>query len=593
MRVLLLRPPRYLWPFNSETSAFWQPLGLLCLAAAVRRDLPEVDIRVWDAPGERCGWKTLERRLAATPIDVLGLGEETVSAHEALRAAELVRRLYPGCIVVAGGTYFAHTIEETLADGRVDVIVRGEGEATFVELLRHLESQISNLKSEISNLKSQISDRKSEISNLKSEISDPKSQISNLKSQISDRKSEISPLKSEISNLKSEIPDSNSARATLDPAGLESIRGIAFRGADGRPVLTPPRPLLPDLDALPFPAYDLIDMTQYGRGSRNHPALVSIEHSRGCVDSCGFCILWKQMGESADGNGHVVPRYRTKSAGRSFEEVVRLYREFGRRTFGWVDPTFNASPAWSDAWAERMLASDLVDPRGRPRTLHTAWVRADAVLRDEKLGILAKLVRAGLRQVMIGVERDDSGGLASLGKHHNGAETCRAAFALFREKYPEVYTIGTVIFGLPGDGPADLARLAACEQHMRMDYCFMIPLTPNPGTAVAAEAAALGRIANRDLSSYNFHTPVCTTETMDLRALESLYWRLMLKPDHGRLVNWLRQIVMERDARKRRVHLAMLGRGTRIALEALWRSVFRPNDCAPALYSRRPTWYDQ
>jgi len=37
MRVVLLRPPRYLWPFNSETSAFWQPLGLLCLAAEVRR----------------------------------------------------------------------------------------------------------------------------------------------------------------------------------------------------------------------------------------------------------------------------------------------------------------------------------------------------------------------------------------------------------------------------------------------------------------------------------------------------------------------------------------------------------------------------
>ncbi|MDP6381382.1 MAG: hypothetical protein QF662_08565, partial [Phycisphaerae bacterium] len=84
MRVLLLRPPRYLWPFNSRASAFWPPLGLLCLAAAVRREMPEVDIRLLDAPGEGCGWKSLEQRLADERIDVLGIGEETVSAHEGL-----------------------------------------------------------------------------------------------------------------------------------------------------------------------------------------------------------------------------------------------------------------------------------------------------------------------------------------------------------------------------------------------------------------------------------------------------------------------------------------------------------------------------
>jgi len=371
------------------------------------------------------------------------------------------------------------------------------------------------------------------------------------------------------------------------------IPGLAFRGAGGRIVQTPPRRLIQDLDSLPFPAYDLIDMGLYGRGSHNHPALVSVEHSRGCVDSCGFCILWKQMGESVDGNGTYRPCYRTKSGARSFEEVGRLYRDFGRRTFGWVDPTFNASPEWSDAWAERMLAGPLAGPRGRPLTLHTAWVRADGIVRDEKLGVLEKLVRAGLRQVMIGVERDDGPGLESLGKHNQSAELCREAFAILRRRYPQVYTIGSVVFGLPGDTPADLERLARCEGEMGMDYCFLIPLTPNPGTRAAAEAARGGRIANRNLASYNFHTPVCTTESMGLRDLESLYWKLMLRPDGSRLARWVRQIALERDARKRRVHLAMLGRGTRIALESLLRSVFRRSEAEPALYSRRPPWYDQ
>ncbi|MCE5276864.1 MAG: radical SAM protein [Planctomycetaceae bacterium] len=514
MRIVLLRPPRYVWPFNSETSAFWQPLGLLCLAGAARRHFPNAAVEVWDAPAANWGWATLQRRLATQPIDVLGVGEETVSAHEALRAAAMVRELHPSCAVVAGGTYFAHTIQETLQTGLIDAVVRGEGEITFVELLKNLGNR----------------------------------------------------------------------------AAWDNIPGMAFM-RDGQVVRTPARELIDDLDALPMPAYDLLDMSLYGRGSRNHPDLVSIEHSRGCTDSCGFCILWKHMGRSVDGNGLVRPCWRTQSPARSYETVQHLHDRFGRRTFGWVDPTFNASPEWSDAWAELMLAGDLMDARGRPRTLHTAWLRADGVVRDEKLGVLDKLVRAGLRQVMIGLERPDESGLASLGKHNNSLKICREAFAIFREKYPSVYTIGTVIFGLSGDTRDSLARLVDCQYRLGMDYCFLIPLTPNPGTAAAEAARSGGYIANADLASYNFHTPVCRTDTLTLRDLESTYWRLMLRPQPRRLMRSLRTLLTG-DKRKRRVHRALLAKGTRIAATSLIRAALHPRDKHPALHSRRPKWYD-
>lgn len=516
MRVVLLCPPRFLWPFNSETSAFWQPLGLLTLAASVRSELPEVDVQVYDASANQWGWRTLERILGERRIDVLGIGEETVSAHEGFRAAGLVKRLHPDCLVVAGGHYYAHAIEAALADGSIDAVVRGEGETTFVELLRNAG----------------------------------------------------------------------------DRSAWPSINGIAFRDDDGRIRITPPRDLIDDLDSLPFPAYDLIDMNRYGHGSRNHPGLVSIEHSRGCFDRCSFCILWKHMGKSSNGSGEVRPFVRTQSPERSFDAVLRLYRDFGRRTFGWVDPTFNASPRWSDRWADLMLGSELMDGGGRPRTLHTAWVRADCVLRDEKLGILEKLVRAGLRQVMIGVERDDEAGLAQLDKHNNGAEICREAFAVLREKYPQVFTIGSVIFGLPGDTMEDLKRLVACEYDLQMDYCFVIPLTPNPGTEVAEEAKRSGHIVNGDLASYNFHTPVCATDSLDLRQLESIYWRFIPAMSPRRLARMVRHCFLESDPRKRRVHRSFVQHGTVIAAKSLMRSLMLPGSRSPALYSRKPSWYD-
>lgn len=510
MRVLLLRPPRYLWPFNSAASAFWPPLGLLCIAAAVRRALPEVRVDVWDAPGQRCGWRTLEAKLAAEPIDVLGIGEETVSAHEAIRAAALVRRLHPRCVIVAGGTYFSHAIEPTLSRAPIDVIVRGEGERTFTALLRDIDHR-------------------------------PR---------------------------------------------WRSINGLAFRDGDGEIIATPARGLIDDLDTLPRPAYDLIDVSAYGRRARNHRDLVSIEHSRGCIDSCAFCILWKHMGERCHGNGQVRPRYRTKSPQGCLDEVLWLYHDFGRRTFGWVDPTFNAAPAWSDAWAELMLKSALMDARGRPRTLHTAWLRADCVVRDEKLGILKKLVRAGLRQAIIGLERDDDAGLAALGKHRNDARTCREAVAIFREKYPAVYTIGSLIFGLPNDTWEDFRRLMKWQDELGVDYCFLIPLTPNPGTSFPPDRT------DADFRHHNFHTPVRATGTLDRRALEGMYWRMMLRPSPRRLAWAVRQFLVQRDARKRCVSLSLFKRGTEVAVRSLCHTLLGSHRAEPVSYSRKPPWYD-
>ncbi len=516
MRVVLLRPPRYVWPFNSETSAFWQPLGLCCLASAAREGRPGLRIDIWDCPGERIGWRTLARRIAADRIDVLGLGEETVSAHEAIRAARLVREHWPECLVAAGGVYFPYAGEGALADGTIDVIVRGEGERTFPALLD----------------------------------------------------------------------------AANNRARWSAIPGLAFRGRAGAIRHTPPAELIDDLDNLPFPAYDLLAMDAYGRGSRNHPRLVSIEHSRGCVDSCSFCILWKHMGRSVDGNGHVRPCYRTKSPARSLAEVLRLAGEFGRRTFGWVDPTFNADPAWSAGFAHGVLASPLVDARGRARTLHTAWLRADGVVRDERLGILEPMVRAGLRQVMIGVERTDPAGLDYLGKHDNGRDVCREAFAIFRERYPQVYTIGTLLFGLPGDGPDELARLVDEQYELGMDYCFLMPLTPLPGTAVAADTDRAGRPVTGDLSRYNFHTPVMGTGLLSARQLEQLYRRVTFRLSRRRLAAWRRQLTA-RDRRKRRVFAALTGRGLAIALRTMAHAILRPDDPSATLHARRPSWYDK
>jgi len=209
------------------------------------------------------------------------------------------------------------------------------------------------------------------------------------------------------------------------PQELSRVLGISFRQSEAT-VTTAPRPLIGDLDQLPFPAYDLLPVERYGARSRNHPRLAAIELGRGCVGSCDFCILWRQMGRFAD--GRVVPHLRTKSPERLLEEIRVLVRRFDRRYLGWVDPCFNAHPHVPGQLADLLLRENL-------RVGQSAWVRADAMVRDSASGALRSCVRSGLNEVFLGIERPDDGSLRTLHKT-TGLDHARDALRILRAEYP-------------------------------------------------------------------------------------------------------------------------------------------------------------
>jgi anaerobic magnesium-protoporphyrin IX monomethyl ester cyclase len=256
-------------------------------------------------------------------------------------------------------------------------------------------------------------------------------------------------------------------------ADLHRVSGISFAD-DGRVIRTPPRPLLADLDRLPFPAYDLLPVACYGRGSRNHPDLAAIELGRGCVGSCAFCVLWRQMARIQGTSP--TPQLRVKSPARLLEEIRILTGRFRRRYLGWVDPCFNADPAVPDRLARLLLKENL-------RVGQSAWVRADAVVRDAASGALAHCVRAGLNEVYLGLERGDAATLRTMHKTVE-PETCRCALQILSRNFPEVFTVGSFIYGMPGDSPATVRAQHRLAAELGLDFAFFIPLTPFPGTAL-------------------------------------------------------------------------------------------------------------
>ncbi len=429
-KIILVRPPRYLWPFINESDNFLLPLGLPCIAASIRTKLPEMEVKIIDCPPLKIGWQALKKMLQEERPDIVGAGEEAIYHNEAVKLFKLAKEINPSVITVAGGHFFSWMVEYSLNNFPLDIIVRFEGEETIVELIGAL-------------------------------------------------------------NNKTE---------------LSSVLGIAYR-KNGKIIKTPLRPLAKNLDALPLPAFDLMPMGKYSPFGYLWPQSVTLEHSRGCIDKCNFCSLWTFWGKHTltdieKGELEVAPKYRSKSVERTLEEVDIIYQKYNRRYIIWADPTFNVDSDWVDKFCEGLLKRKYKD------LYWWAFLRADFILRDERLGILEKMVRAGLIHPLIGVERECAEDLRKIRKSVYTRELVKEVFMIFKKKYPQVFRQGTFITCLPFDTRESMLNLVKYAVDIDIDYPAFHPVAPVPGTYLYQEAKKLDLLEEKDFTKYDWATPV-------------------------------------------------------------------------------------
>lgn len=145
MKVLLIQPvpPKAYWPVGAFRS-HWVPTGLAYLGAALLREGHEVRVHVREEQLARVDmdWDVADARLrsllAEFRPDAVGLTVLTPHVSEARRIAGWAREIVgPHVLVVAGGAH-PSAVGEAMLSGceDIDVLVMGEGERTFAELLR-------------------------------------------------------------------------------------------------------------------------------------------------------------------------------------------------------------------------------------------------------------------------------------------------------------------------------------------------------------------------------------------------------------------------------------------------------------------------
>ncbi|KUK44384.1 MAG: radical SAM protein [Euryarchaeota archaeon] len=177
------------------------------------------------------------------------------------------------------------------------------------------------------------------------------------------------------------------------------IRGIAYR-RNGAIEVTSPRPLIQDLNSLPFPVRE--DKMRDHRGV----GVCSILASRGCYYDCSFCSV-QEFYSGAPG-----PRRRSRSPSNVVKEMEQLF-ERGARIFIFKDDDFSmksrTQQRWIDEFSYLLKESGLAD-----QILWRISCRVDEVDRN----MLNKLKTVGLDFLYLGIESGCEQGLKTCNKHY-------------------------------------------------------------------------------------------------------------------------------------------------------------------------------
>ncbi|HSY24875.1 MAG TPA: radical SAM protein [Polyangiaceae bacterium] len=134
---------------------------------------------------------------------------------------------------------------------------------------------------------------------------------------------------------------------------LPSIAGIIFRQPDGTVVRNPPRPYVKDLDALPFPDREAIDMDRYVAVWRENHGMgsVSLICARGCPFHCQWCS------HAVYGNSH-----RRRSPANVLAELEMLLERYRPDQIWYADDVFTIHRKWFFQYAELLIQRGIKVP---------------------------------------------------------------------------------------------------------------------------------------------------------------------------------------------------------------------------------------
>jgi radical SAM superfamily enzyme YgiQ (UPF0313 family) len=343
----------------------------------------------------------------------------------------------------------------------------------------------------------------------------------------------------------------------------DSVPGIAMR-RNGGTVRTAPRPRITDLDSLPAPKWDLVNLEPYIAGGwsfgvrrgRTMPVLAS----RGCPYRCAFCsndVMW---------GGRRV----TRSPASVVSEIVSYAGKYGVDNIDFYDQTAVTDRRWVMEFCELLIRQDL------GITLQLPGGTRGEALDAEVLGLLR---RAGLRNISLAPESGSERLLDSIGKKTDPDELLKKMSLAVSAG---INVKANVMMGLPDETGGDvletfglLARMARLGVHDASVWAFV----PYPGSALFRRLRSNGRIgaldddychsllAYSDLTrafSYNGNMPPSVLRV--LRIVGEMLFYSIRYSSPGALLDTFRHLAEGRHESRLEMSLANLARRLKLKM---------------------------
>jgi magnesium-protoporphyrin IX monomethyl ester (oxidative) cyclase len=255
----------------------------------------------------------------------------------------------------------------------------------------------------------------------------------------------------------------------LGKKNIDEIPGIAYR-KDGEIVLGPYREFIKDLDALPFPAYHLVDMEKYldPRGARyrgtRYLREISMITSRGCPFNCVFCSIHLHMGRT----------WRAHSSEYVVAHIEHVINKYGVRHIHFEDDNLTLNARRFTGILDGVIGKGLRFIWDTPN-----GIRADGLTVE----LLRKMKATGCVNLSIGIESGDQDILDNvidkklrLDDAIRAIEMCHQAGIKMNAFY---------VIGFPGERPGNMERTVELALRLKKQYDVDMSLmvaTPLYGT---------------------------------------------------------------------------------------------------------------
>lgn len=265
---------------------------------------------------------------------------------------------------------------------------------------------------------------------------------------------------------------------------LKNVKGIVFRSSDGEIVRNSDRPLVENLDNLPFASETYkkhLNIKDYFYSSAEHP-MVMIITGRGCPFKCFWCN-WPQVF-----HGH---KYRLRSAENVVGEFEYIVNNLPKvKEIGVEDDTLTA-----DIERVRKICKTLIEKGINKKVKWYANVRVNLDLETMKL-----MKKAGCRLLIPGYE---SGVQELLNNSHKGITLEQSRQFAKNAKKAGLMVHGCFIIGLPGETKETARQTIEFAKKLDPDDAQFFPLIVYPGTEAYEWAQKNKYLTTTDFSEWN------------------------------------------------------------------------------------------